>query len=142
MNNIKLGKYVHFEGSEYIVTGVAKNNETLAEMIIYHQISAENEIWVCSSDFWNDVVDYNNSKVKRFIHSDDIIPLNIPTEPPNGIHKRSEPSEKIELFLSLFTGRDDVFAKRYENVKKGISGYVPACYSEWSPLCPKTNGKK
>jgi len=30
--------------------------------------------------------------------------------------------EKAELFLSLFRGREDVYAKRWENIKTGRSG--------------------
>lgn len=34
------------------------------------------------------------------------------------IDKLSTPNDKINLFMSLFKGRDDVFAKRWENPKK------------------------
>lgn len=47
------------------------------------------------------------------------------------IDKLSTPNDKINLFMSLFKGRDDVFAKRWENPKKGTSGYSPACGNEW-----------
>lgn len=39
--------------------------------------------------------------------------------------------EKIDLFMSLFRGRDDVFARRWDNPKTGASGYAPACHNEW-----------
>lgn len=45
---------------------------------------------------------------------------------------------KVDLFRSLFRGRDDVFPRRWENVKKGKSGYSPACENEWEwGLCAK-----
>ena len=45
--------------------------------------------------------------------------------------------EKIQLFMSLFRGRDDVYAKRWEN-KNGKVGYVPVCRNEWkSGVCRK-----
>lgn len=54
------------------------------------------------------------------------------------INKRSDYKEKIKLFMSLFKGRDDVYAKRWENNKKGTSGYSPACGNEWKPgICLK-----
>jgi superfamily II DNA or RNA helicase len=54
------------------------------------------------------------------------------------IDKQSAPTEKIVLFQSLFKGREDVFATRWENSKKGISGYSPACGNEWVPgICQK-----
>ena len=47
------------------------------------------------------------------------------------ITKNSDSSEKIQLFKSLFRGRDDVYARRWENKKKGTAGYTPACGNEW-----------
>lgn len=54
------------------------------------------------------------------------------------INTNSAKKVKIDLFLSLFKGRDDVFPKRFENIKTGKSGYYPACYNEWIPsICEK-----
>lgn len=48
---------------------------------------------------------------------------------------RSCPEEKINLSKSLFKGRTDVFAIRWES-KDGKSGYTPACKLEWQkPIC-------
>ena len=47
------------------------------------------------------------------------------------------PSEKVRLFRSLFRGREDVFALRWQS-KSGKSGYSPACGNEWKPgICGK-----
>ena len=44
----------------------------------------------------------------------------------------SSPAEvKIALFRSLFRGREDVYARRFESLKSGKSGYAPACANEW-----------
>ena len=48
------------------------------------------------------------------------------------ISNTSDSSEKIRLFMTLFKGRDDVYAKRWENRKKGTSGYSPVCLNEWN----------
>jgi len=49
--------------------------------------------------------------------------------------------EKVRLFLSLFRGREDVFARRWESRRTGKSGYSPACANEWDPvLCGKGRG--
>lgn len=54
------------------------------------------------------------------------------------ISNNSSSSEKIQLFVSLFKGRDDVFARRWENKKKETAGYSPACANEWkSGICLK-----
>lgn len=88
------------------------------------------------ASMWNELVEHNGQKVKCFTHEDEIV-----SETPIGIHKNSTPSEKVTVFLSLFIGRDDVFAKRWENHKKGTAGYVPVCQNEWTPACPKSIGK-
>lgn len=50
--------------------------------------------------------------------------------------------EKIALFRSLFFGRQDVFAVRWENPKTGRSGYAPACADEWvKGVCEKPRVK-
>ncbi len=41
------------------------------------------------------------------------------------------PSQKVELFRSLFRGRTDVYPIRWESHSTGKSGYTPACKNEW-----------
>lgn len=54
------------------------------------------------------------------------------------ISARSTPEAKIALFGALFRGRDDVYARRFENARTGKSGYAPACAHEWvRGLCDK-----
>lgn len=38
---------------------------------------------------------------------------------------------KVALFRSLFRGREDVYARRFDSPKTGKSGYAPACANEW-----------
>ncbi|HEY5387178.1 MAG TPA: restriction endonuclease subunit R, partial [Thermoleophilia bacterium] len=48
---------------------------------------------------------------------------------------------KLALFRTLFRGREDVFALRWQN-KSGRSGYAPACAHEWDRgLCGKPKVK-
>ena len=47
------------------------------------------------------------------------------------VSKKSSPQEKINLFKSLFIGREDVFALRWFNFKSGKSGYSPVCENKW-----------
>ena len=49
----------------------------------------------------------------------------------NSVTKTSTPQEKINLFKSLFIGREDVFALRWSNAKSGKSGYSPVCENKW-----------
>ena len=46
------------------------------------------------------------------------------------VHGGSSAQEKIEFFLSLFKGRDGLYARRYYSVKTGKSGYTPVCKHE------------
>ncbi len=49
----------------------------------------------------------------------------------NLVDRASSPQTKIALFRSLFRGRDDVYARRFESRRTGKSGYAPACANEW-----------
>jgi len=63
----------------------------------------------------------------------------------SGVSNRSDSISKIRLFISLFKGRDDVYAKKWENKKKATSGYSPVCLNQWQVgLCgkPKTSCSK
>jgi superfamily II DNA or RNA helicase len=65
----------------------------------------------------------------------------IAADPTSAITASSSGSSKIELFQSLFRGRADVFARRWES-RSGGSGYAPACANEWrSGLCDKPRVK-
>lgn len=62
-------------------------------------------------------------------------------EPKDGdlglVINSSASQAKIALFRSLFRGREDVFALRWES-KNGKSGYSPVCLHEWDRrLCDK-----
>lgn len=59
------------------------------------------------------------------------------TETSLHLHANSDPTEKIKLFMSLFKGRDDLYAKRWES-RDGKSGYAPVCLNEWQRgICRK-----
>jgi regulator of replication initiation timing len=55
-----------------------------------------------------------------------------PSEPSFHLKDKANPTEKIRLFMSLFKGRDDLYAKRWES-REGGSGYAPVCLNEWKP---------
>ncbi len=57
------------------------------------------------------------------------------------VTKYSSVDEKLDLFISLFVGRNDVYAKRWYSVKGGKFGYQPVCENEWSELCNKQQYK-
>lgn len=79
---------------------------------------------------------------EHFVVSQDLWNSSRKTQPTTAVHGKSSTQEKISLFLSMFHGREDVYAKRYYNFKSQKSGYVPACQNEWAPgLCDKRNNR-
>lgn len=79
----------------------------------------------------------NNSKAKGIV-SDNINNSNA----DGTINKFSSTDVKIKLFRSLFKGREDVFARRWESVTTGKSGYQPVCGNEWvEGVCDKRKYK-
>ena len=50
--------------------------------------------------------------------------------------------EKIKIFMNVFKGRTDVFAKRYVSKKTGRAGYAPVCKNEFNKFkCDKPKVK-
>lgn len=69
--------------------------------------------------------------------------LKIPTEfSTSTINKYRSSEEKINLFRSLFKGREDVFARRWYSKTTDKSGYQPVCENEWNEeFCDKKKFK-
>ena len=58
------------------------------------------------------------------------------------VNNESPPEAKIALFRSLFQGREDVYARRFESRRTGKTGYQPACRNEWvTGICRKPRGR-
>lgn len=65
-------------------------------------------------------------------------PYERPTNVPLIVTKHSSLNEKIKLYRSLFNGRTDVYARRYESKSSGKPGYATVCAYEWKPpMCRK-----
>lgn len=64
MQEIKVGKkYRHYKGNVYKILHIAKNSETLEDMIVYKS-EKTGDIWVRPYKMWNEIVDEN--KTLRF----------------------------------------------------------------------------
>ena len=51
--------------------------------------------------------------------------------PTPSLNKFSSPAEKISLYMSLFKGREDVYAHKYFNKKQGKMVYGPMKSKPW-----------
>ncbi len=93
------------------------------------------------------VLELENSKLKQLLKQHDINyqdSLIISKKHEQEIVMETELSldEKVELFRSLFIGREDVFAKRWYSPTSGKSGYQPVCEREWNnKFCDKKKYK-
>jgi hypothetical protein len=70
-NEIKAGRYRHFKGNEYLVLHIAKHSETLEPMVVYQALYGERGIWVRPASMWNEMVERDGVKVKRFTYIGD-----------------------------------------------------------------------
>jgi|ERR1019366_7480845 hypothetical protein len=55
----------------------------------------------------------------------------VETAPP--VDKEERARKRIALFRSLFCGREDVYARRWENAD-GRHGYMPAVVKDWKAI--------
>jgi len=67
MEDLEKGRYRHFKGNLYELLYIAKNSETLEKMVVYRALYGDNEIWVRPIEMWNEEVEVNGKKVKRFV---------------------------------------------------------------------------
>ena len=83
-----------------------------------------------------------NARLRRLLagHSIPIPQLPAQDPPPTKTAKQSPPVDKeerarqrIALFRSLFRGREDVYARRWENAD-GRHGYMPAVVKDWKAI--------
>lgn len=68
MTEIKPGIYRHYKGNTYEVIGVASHSETLEPMVVYRALYGEHGLWVRPASMWNEEVDINGEKVRRFTY--------------------------------------------------------------------------
>lgn len=71
MEEIKLGKYEHYKGKQYEVTGLARDSETLEELVIYKALYdseefGNNALWVRPKKMFSEMVNINGEEIHRF----------------------------------------------------------------------------
>ena len=58
------------------------------------------------------------------------------------VHPAAITEDMAVFFYSRFWGRQDVYAKRYENKTTGKTGYYTQCNNFWKDNCPKKRQQK
>lgn len=121
--------------------------------LIMQKLKVENKKLKEEIEYYKSLLDNAGISYLKDHNEHSVTPLNIQkvdeTSKNKEIHKCSEKEKqkiidyRIKLFMKLFCGREDVFARRFVSKKTGISGYAPVCANFWNyNLCPKTNRQK
>ena len=58
--------YRHFKGNIYKVLHVAKNSETLEDMVVYQAMYGDRGIWVSPKAMFDEVIERDGRKISRF----------------------------------------------------------------------------
>jgi superfamily II DNA or RNA helicase len=84
-------------------------------------------------------LDAENARFRSILAAHGLLPKPVEEHPvvnslevSSGIHNGSAPNEKLQLFKSLFRGREDVYALRWERGEK--HGYSPAADMDWNAI--------
>jgi hypothetical protein len=68
MTTIKPGRYRHFKGNEYEVVGIAKDSETMEEVVVYRALYGEGGLWVRSARMFAENVTREGRTMPRFAY--------------------------------------------------------------------------
>ena len=66
MTAIQPGRYRHFKGNEYEVIGVARDSESLVEMVVYRALYGERGLWVRAASMFLESVERDGVTFPRF----------------------------------------------------------------------------
>ena len=68
IRSIPCGRYRHFKGNEYEVIGIARHSETQEPMVVYKALYGDGGIWIRPAEMWNETVEWDGKKQKRFVN--------------------------------------------------------------------------
>jgi hypothetical protein len=63
---IKPGRYRHFKGQYYEVLGVARDSETLQELVVYRALYGERGLWIRPLAMFTSQVERDGKTMARF----------------------------------------------------------------------------
>ena len=68
MEEIKRGRYRHFNGNEYEVLAIGTHSETYEPMVIYRALYGTHNLWVRPASMWNEMVTRDGATPRRFTY--------------------------------------------------------------------------
>lgn len=60
------GIYRHYKGNLYELLDIVNHSETLEKMVLYRALYGKGELWVRPISMWDEIVEVDGKKVKRF----------------------------------------------------------------------------
>lgn len=63
---VTLGRYRHFKGSEYEVIGFAKHSETEEKLVLYKSLKNPDEVWARPYDMFKEIIFRDGKQIRRF----------------------------------------------------------------------------
>ena len=67
---IPLGRYRHYKGGEYEVTGIARHSESLEPMVIYRPLYNDSGCWVRPYAMFIENIEHDGKRTPRFARMD------------------------------------------------------------------------
>lgn len=65
-DDLRPGRYRHYKGMEYLVTGVARHSETLEPLVVYQALYGERGLWVRPAAMFTELVEVAGWRGPRF----------------------------------------------------------------------------
>ena len=111
---MELKEYLETLSKESLISLLLELSDTNSEVKKYLS-EKQNAVQSCTTQ--NEIIPPSSETVSNYAYA---------------INRKSSPQEKINLYKSLFSGRQDVFALRWFNAKSNKSGYSPVCGNKWA----------
>lgn len=65
-SSLASGRYRHFKGGEYEVLGIARDSESMRELVVYRALYCERGLWVRPLEMFTEIVERDGRSMPRF----------------------------------------------------------------------------
>lgn len=65
---LKPGRYRHYKGNDYLVTGVARHSETEQLLVVYRPCYGDQELWVRPLSMFVEDLEVDGERRPRFVY--------------------------------------------------------------------------